>query len=358
MKMKLGVFGAGAIGCYVGGLVALNQKGNNKNQFELVLVGSERLKNSAKVLNFSPSGLSLDANDDTVMITTDYQKLAGCDVIIVAVKSMQTEVVSKQLEELFNEGKLKEETVVCSFQNGVSNADMLKKYLLKLHISACMVNFNVSWDLEKSSFHNGTHTKLVLEDVQTPLFQKFVGVLKSTGFEPRVVSSEQIKSQLYSKLLINLINPVNAVSGIPVEKMLSKRKWRKIWAELYVEALRAYEKNDIRVVKVIFHPTLLPYFLDTPDFLYNTVKGLFAKTDEKVKSSMLQDIETGRKTEIEFLCGEVLRLDNSAEKNKKMVDLIHQLESGEKGFLTADEVGSELGINFERVSQVQIILLI
>jgi 2-dehydropantoate 2-reductase len=82
--MRVGVFGAGAVGCYLGGRLA--------SECDVVLVARNRIARE-----IAPHGLTtidLDGDSQTTRraeVDTNVTRLASSDVVLVTVKSAQTE---------------------------------------------------------------------------------------------------------------------------------------------------------------------------------------------------------------------------------------------------------------------------
>jgi 2-dehydropantoate 2-reductase len=72
--------------------------------------------------------------------------------------------------------------------------------------------------------------------------------------------------------------------------------------------------------------------VDTPDWLFNSLFMSRWKIDAKARSSMADDLAQGRKTEIDYLNGELVRLadqlDCPAPVNRAIVELVHKAEAG------------------------------
>ena len=109
----------------------------------------------------------------------------------------------------------------------------------------------------------------------------------------------------YGKLLINLQSPVNA-SRSSVPTTLSRRRFRMAWRALVLEALDVFNACGIKPKRP--YVPFLPFVLALPDWAYNAAAFALFPLDPGCKSSMLQDCETGRATEIDALCGEIVRL--------------------------------------------------
>jgi 2-dehydropantoate 2-reductase len=131
----------------------------------------------------------------------------------------------------------------------------------------------------------------------------------------------------WGKLLLNLNNPVNALSGQPLRAELMDRGYRQCLAALQVEALHVLKAAGITPAQVAaLPPHRLPALLRLPTPLFRVIAARMLRIDSKARSSMAEDLEKGRVTEIDALCGEVVRLAESrgvaAPLNARMVDLV------------------------------------
>ena len=139
-----------------------------------------------------------------------------------------------------------------------------------------------------------------------------------------------MKGTLYSKVLVNLINPINALSGTPVYLTLEDSKFRKLWAMCMEEGLAVYQKAGITPAKIKINPYLFPRLLRLPTPIWVCLQKLLSKVDKEAKSSMLQDMEKGKLTEIEAINGEIVKLAEEFELdapiNRKVIQLIHEVE--------------------------------
>ena len=150
--MKVGVFGAGAIGCYLGGRlqcsgVPVVYVGRGSVLAELAAAGLH-------LTDYQGYDRHLPAAELTA--TEDSSALRGCDVVLVTVKGMGTAQAAQQLKPDLSPG-----AVVVSFQNGVRNPEILANELGDRALAA-MVQFNV---VRKGNghFHHGTSGTLVVQ---------------------------------------------------------------------------------------------------------------------------------------------------------------------------------------------------
>jgi 2-dehydropantoate 2-reductase len=139
----------------------------------------------------------------------------------------------------------------------------------------------------------------------------------------------------WGKLLLNLNNPVNALSDLPLRDELMDRDYRRVLAALQTEALRALDAAGIVPAKVASAPPRwLPTILRLPDFLFKVVAARMLRIDPTARSSMWDDLQKGRTTEIDDLCGVVVRLAEQhgtvANANAQMLKRVQAHRPGEK----------------------------
>lgn len=121
--------------------------------------------------------------------------------------------------------------------------------------------------------------------------------------------SDNIVGVQWGKLLVNLTNALNALSDLPVREQLAQRPWRMLLADQMAEALRVMKAEGIKPVSATpLPPGLTPYLLRMPDFLFERVLGRTMKIDRNARSSMWEDLQRGRRTEIDYLQGVIVQL--------------------------------------------------
>jgi 2-dehydropantoate 2-reductase len=99
------------------------------------------------------------------------------------------------------------------------------------------------------------------------------------------------------------------------------------------EGLELLKRAEIEPATVgPISPHVLPRMVDTPDWLFNAVFMKRWKIDAKARSSMADDLAAGRKTEVDYLNGELVRLgarlQRSAPVNGAILELVHKAEAG------------------------------
>ena len=137
----------------------------------------------------------------------------------------------------------------------------------------------------------------------------------------------------WGKLLINLNNAVNALSGRTLLGEFEERDYRRVVAASQREGLALLKRAGIRPAKIAaVSPGLLPLVIGSPNWLFKNVFLRKWKIDGKARSSMNDDLAGGRKTEVEYINGELValaqRLGEEAPINRRIVELIHKAEAG------------------------------
>jgi 2-dehydropantoate 2-reductase len=317
---RVAIFGAGSIGCFVGGTWAAAG-------IPVRFVGRQRIdrevgENGLTLTDYS--GWRVRLAPEQVDFSTRPAVLAGADIVAVCVKSTGTAAAAKEIARHAKKG-----AVVVSFQNGVSNVDTLRSELgRRFEAAAGMVPYNVA-ALGQGRFHKGVAGDLVAEDI--PALR---ALAEAIGDGPaRLRLAADMPAVAWGKLLINLNNAVNALSGRTLLEQLRERDYRRVVAASMVEALGLLEAAGIEPAKIgPVPPRLLPHVIASPDLIFNNLFLRIQKIDARARSSMADDLKAGRPTEIAYLNGEVVRLaerlGRKAPVNEAIVSLIRQREAG------------------------------
>ncbi|HEU0134669.1 MAG TPA: 2-dehydropantoate 2-reductase [Allosphingosinicella sp.] len=318
--MKVAILGAGSIGCFVGGAWA-------SAGIPVRFVGRERIGREIEAHGLTltdHSGWRVRLGPEQVDFSTKPAALADADIIALCVKSTGTAAAAKEIARNARKGAL-----IVSFQNGVSNVEALRSLLKnRFEAVAGMVPFNVA-ALGHGRFHKGVAGDLVAQDVE-PL--RALGERIGVG-PARLLLSDDMAALAWGKLLINLNNAVNALSGLTLLEQLRKRDYRRVVAASILEALGLLEAAGIEPAKIgPVPPRLLPHVIASPDLIFNNLFLKIQKIDSKARSSMADDLKAGRQTEIAYLNGEVValakKLGRPAPVNEAIVSLIRQAEMG------------------------------
>lgn len=314
--------GAGAIGCYVGGALAAGGA-------DVVFVGRDRLK-----AELAASGLSVSGLEGTqlrsvpkVVFHTDASALADRDLVLVCVKCAHSADAAQTLASVLRPGAL-----VVSLQNGIRNAEVLRAHLPKqIRVLGGIVGFNV---VSKGGghFRQATSGPLVIE--AEPRATALAQLLEAAGLEVKLTSD--IQPLQWSKLVMNLNNAVSALTDRPTKELLFGEGYRKSLAAIIEEAVGVLRKSGTRTARIGPIPVgAFPFVLRLPGPLLRLVASAQVKVDPEARSSMWEDLSLRRKTEVDYLNGEIVRLaaahSLSAPLNARVVKKVHEVEARGEG---------------------------
>lgn len=306
-KMKILALGAGAIGSYVGG--------------SLALAGSQLvfLERGAKVDELRARGLRLDLTLDERRKTKDAFRLDSSSVVFVS-----------SMEDALHYGPFDLVLFALKSYDASAALDMVKPYADKMPPFLCLSNGLsneglIADALGKDKVIPGTVTTavgkrgagdIVLERLRGvgiaaghPLSPSLFVAFENALLNPRLFADAA--SMKWSKLLTNLIaNPTSAILDMSAAEILANRKLYKLEVEALRECLAVMEAQGIKVVdlpgapvRALAFATKLPLWLSKP--FISRAAG--AGRGNKMPSFHI-DLRSGRgKSEVDYLHGEVVR---------------------------------------------------
>lgn len=313
------VAGAGSVGCFVGGLLADAGR-------DVTLLARPRVIADIAVHGLhltSIEGLDRRVPTAAIRATEDPAAMAQAACILVGVKSTDTAAMADLIAR-----HAPQTAVIVSLQNGVDNVPVLHELLPNHKVLAGMVAFNVV-SMGQGRFHRATSGEIVLEqdDADT------AGKLAVPGLEVR--SSGNMPGVQWGKLLLNLNNAINALANLPLRDQLSQRAWRAILAEQIAEALAVTKAAGVAPVTSPLPAFLLPFVLRLPDPVFRILAARMLKIDPQARSSMWEDLQQRRRTEIDYLQGAIVRLaaqhGRRAPLSERIAALVRAAEAAQQG---------------------------
>lgn len=270
--MRIGVIGAGAVGCYFGGLLA-------KAGHDVVFIGRR-----SHVDAINARGLLLDTKQFREHVPAkaalDATGIRDPDLILFCVKSTDTETAGHALA-----GRLRADTVVLSLQNGVDNAARLSAVLGQPVVPAVVY---VGTEMAGPG-HVKHHGRGDLVIGTSPGAEAVANALIAAGI-PTTITPD-IDAALWTKLIVNCAyNALSAVGMMAYGPMLQVDGVRDVIAQLVDECIAVAAADGVTVA----------------DDTLSRVLALAANMPNQL-SSTAQDLARGKPTEIDFLNGYVVR---------------------------------------------------
>lgn len=329
---RIAIFGAGVIGCWVGG--RLSAGGAN-----VTLIGRPRVLDEL-AQGVRTSEMHGRTRNATPQLATSASAAADADLVLVTVKSAATSDAGRELAAV-----LPAHATVVSLQNGVRNVPTLRDALPRHRVLAGMVPFNVV-RRAPGSYHRASQGDLMFDahDAAAPLTEACLAA--DLPFELR----DDMPAVQWSKLVLNLNNAINALSGRPLAEELADRTYRRCLAAAQREAVELISASGQPLARVTPLPMpWIPRLLTVPDPLFKLLARRIVAIDPHARSSMWDDLEGKRTTEIDYIQGEIValaaRLGRSAPVNQALVGLIRDAERGGKRDFTGEELCVALSVS-------------
>ncbi len=286
--MRIQIMGAGALGSLFGSL--LHMAG-----FDVTFVARGRQFEALK------RGLRLSGLIETELKVYVTDKPEDADITFVTVKAYDTERAAKQLESV-------EPGVVCSLQNGVGNEEILQRHCSKVLGGVTSYAANLA-DFGHVVYAGEGYTYVGEMDGRISDDAKLVAdVLKKAGIRAEAVND--IDFRIWAKAAVNAaINPITALCRVRNGKIVENPD---LWA-----VARAVSMECQEVLK------RMGYMLDVTAEVRRV-----AEMTAQNRSSMLQDIERGKRTEIDFINGAFVRKGRELGVSCPINDMLTKLVRG------------------------------
>lgn len=320
--LRVLVFGAGSVGCFIGGL-------SQHAGVQVAFVGRPRVLAALRDRGLKLTDLDGLAQHIPPARLTLHESLHAAvstgpapDLVLLCVKSGATADAAATLGAALPAG-----TPVLSLQNGIGQADAGRTQAPGLAWHAGMVPFNIA-ELSPGHYHRGTTGALAAQgDASDTALTAWQAALARVGL--KLDLHADLAPIQWAKLLLNLNNPVNALSGLPLREELLQRGYRRVLAALQEEALNLLEAAGQPVTQLTpLPPRRLLVLLRSPTWVFRLAAARMLRIDAQARSSMADDLMQGRTTEIDALCGEVerlaARLGREAPRNARMRALVAQ----------------------------------
>jgi 2-dehydropantoate 2-reductase len=244
---------------------------------------------------------------------TDPQEVGRVDLVIVFVKSYHTREAMGGALSL-----LGDETAIFTVQNGLGNVEQLSEIAGEKRIIAGTSGFGATMIGPGHIRHAGTGATTLgeLSGERTPRIEALAAVFTRAGLHPLL--SDNLQGILWGKLLVNVgINPITALARVKNGQILEIPALTSLMERAVGEALEVSRRRGVHLV-----PEGDPL---------EHVKEVMRNTRENI-SSMRQDVERGRRTEIDFINGAVVRegaaLGVPTPVNFVLTSLVQGLEAG------------------------------
>jgi len=321
--MRIAVIGAGAIGNLVAGYLKL--KGE-----DVYLVGR-----GEAVEAISRNGLSISGvrGNFKVDISIYDMLVSKPDLLILATKTQDIE------EALKNNLSLIKDSIILTTQNGLSAERIAAGLVPKENVLSSIVMFGATYLETGKVTHNfegswilGSMSSESMDSRLLPL-----SLILNKAF-PTVIS-EDILGMKCLKIFVNANNCIPAILGVSMQEAFSDPCISAISVAIWKEGFRIISKYGIKLASLPGFPVenVTRLISIPPEEAAKVFSGIMTKLSrDPLYGSILQSIKRERPSEIDYLNGEFVRLGQEcnleARLNKKLVEMVHQVEKARKFF--------------------------
>jgi len=284
--MKIGIVGAGALGGLFGAL--LTESGEDVWLLDKYRERADFIRRKGLIIEKGRRSRRVRIN-----AATSGKEISTCDVVIMLVKAYDTVRAAKAATSLVGE-----KTLLLTLQNGIGNSEVLNRAFGKRRVvlGATAQGSNVIRDGVVR--HAGWGKTIIGEqdgDI-TDRIKNLRTVFNRAGIETSL--TRNIRLTIWKKLVVNAcINPLTAITGLRNGELLRHRFLLGIMHQITKESVKVARAKGIRI--------------DYRGALLRT-KAVCKKTRDNI-SSMLQDINRGKETEIDYINGGIVKI---ARRNK------------------------------------------
>jgi 2-dehydropantoate 2-reductase len=308
--MNITVIGPGAIGCLLAAY--LTRAG------EEVSLLDYRLK---RVTLLQDRGIAVDGERETfhtpIKATAYLTEIRSTDIFILCVKASDTAVVAATLKDA-----IPPESHLLTLQNGMGNREKLSESFGSDRVFAGATSHGATL-LEVGRVRHAGYGEIWLggtsgsnsSQASQAILQNLAATMNRAGLQAHVV--DDIESILWSKLVVNVgINALTAILGVPNGELLKTPTCQNIMDRAVAEAVQVASGCGIK--------------LQLPEEI-ERVRAVCNSTAVNI-SSMLQDVQRQKKTEIDQINGAVVRMAASlgmaSPVNEVLTALVRGLEAG------------------------------
>jgi 2-dehydropantoate 2-reductase len=315
--MKITVIGPGALGCLVA--ASLVKSGEDVWLLDKVQERSKKINNS---------GVKVEGTGEfsaKVRATCDAKDIGASELVIVCVKSYDTEEAIKDAKQVIGDN-----TLVLTLQNGLGNEEAIAEIIgqekviggVTAHGSTYLGDGRVRHAGKGETIIGRWYTPSARKDVKKwyiprRRLEEVAAVLKKANFETKI--SDNIKDVIWSKLIINTgINALGAITRMKNGDLFEYEWTRNIMRQAVMEAVKVAKRRRIS--------------LQYSDPI-KKIESVCSSCGNNV-CSMLQDVLDGQRTEIDYINGAIAAegaaLGVATPVNSVLTDLVKTLEASYK----------------------------
>jgi 2-dehydropantoate 2-reductase len=284
--MRIAIVGAGAVGGYFGGRLAAAGSDvtfiARGRQLEALRTRGLRLE--------SPKG---DLHIHRVQATDDPTKVGAVDAVLFTVKLYDVDTAAALLPPLMGA-----DTIVVPFQNGVDAVAMVTQCVGRPHVGAG-VAYVAAVVGEPGVIRHTAMDHLIfgeLDGARSERLERLLSACDAAGFQATV--SDRIEVDLWAKFVrLAVFSGMTSVTRTPIGPL---RDDPDLWAMFQAAVLEGMAVARAKGIAL-------------PAIVFDEIGAMAQSLPPTAKSSMLEDLERGRRLELPWLSGALVRIGREVD---------------------------------------------
>ena len=290
--MNIIVFGAGAIGSLFGGLLSKNNK--------VILIGRKKHvkainSKNLKIIGKTNKKIKLQAFENVTKVT-------DADLIILTVKSYDTDNAIKKLKPLINS-----KTIIMSLQNGLDNIDQIQKYVNKNQIVAGITTHGAIFEKPGLINHTGIGNTTIgeLNGKKSPRVLKIVEIFNEAEIKTTINSN--IIDEIWIKAIINSsINTLTSFFSCKNVYLLENPILENLVEKICIESTNVAKSEGFKFDNFTMIEKTKEVINDTGDNYSSMLQSIKQKKKTEIDSINGKIVEFGRKNNVDLTLNEIL----------------------------------------------------
>lgn len=311
--LRITVIGAGVLGCYLGGRLARHA--------DVTLVGRPRFLDPIRDLGMTVEsggspGSRIHVPSDALTLNGTPESVRRSDIVLVCTKAGSTAAATAEFAPFLRRG-----TLVVGLQNGLHSADLIREGVDTGTVIAGVVPFNIA-RTGAATYRRTSSGEIRI--AENPAAAPLLRTMAEAGIAVR--PTDDIQAVLHGKVLMNLNNAIQALSGLPLQAELLDRDLRRCVAMCQAEANRMFTAvGVVPRVPLAVPAGVLPTVMRLPTPVFRRLARAVLRVDPAGTSSMHDDLAHGRPTEIDVLQGKIVRMARQLGKEAPACERVQEL---------------------------------
>jgi len=278
--MKIGIIGTGGVGGYFGGRLAAS--GN-----DVIFIARGEHLNAIKTNGLIVKSIKGNIKINPAKISDKLEVLADCELIILATKAYNVKDIALGLKNILNT-----RTLILPLQNGVMAVDELSEYLDRRQILGGLCVIFSSIESPGVINHMGLEPKITFGEIDNTIKErtlKLRQVFENANIACKLTND--IQADLWKKFIFICLSGFGAISNAGYGLIRELPETRQMLIDSLTEVSKIAKAKNIKLEDNLVEKSMA--YVDS--FPANSM------------SSLSRDVLSGKKSEIEYQNGTVVR---------------------------------------------------